>query len=88
MKHGDIGGKFVLNENSYLKIVNFNKYNFVCEFCSLLNFRSIGNINYPDAIDPSDGPMISIGDKINDGRLSKIWWDFENKRYLMMFERK
>ena len=81
-------GKFLIGENSSLHVEDISKTALLCSFHSLLNYRVIGDINNPDALDPSGGPFIALGYEINDGTLKRMWLDPEQKQYLMLFERK
>lgn len=85
---GNMTGKFFVGENSTLQIENISKTEMLCSFHSLLNYRVIGDKDEPDALDPSEGPFIALEYEINDGILKRIWWDPEQKQYLMLFERK
>lgn len=87
MDAGDMVGKFFIGDCSTLQIEDISKTEMICSFHSLYNYGVTGDPNEPDALDPSGGPYIALGYKLNDGTLKKIWWDSEHKHYLMLFER-
>lgn len=81
-------GKFLIGENSSLHVEDISKTTLLCSFHSLLNYRVIGDINNPDALDPSGGPFIEKGNfHINECDLKNIRWDDEKKVYLLEFDR-
>lgn len=65
------------NEGVYLEKVRDNKYKLICE-----TYLRIGIINNNDDqysfIDPSGGPMISIGSKLPVGTVKSIGRDSKN----------
>lgn len=88
MIRGDMTGKFFIGENSSLQIEDISKNSMVCSFHSLLNYRVIGDVDNPAAVDPSGGPFIEKGNfHINEWDLKNIKWDSEKKVYLLEFER-
>ena len=86
--HGNMTGRFFIGENSYLQIEDISKNSMICSFHSLLDYRVIGDIDNPDALDPSGGPFIAKGDfNINGFTLNDIKWNNDTKVYLLEFRR-
>lgn len=83
-----MSGKFIINNHTYLKLYNFDKTFFLCYFNSILPFRVIGDINYPDALDPSGGPYMEKNVfTINGFKLVNICWIPEEKKYFLEFKK-
>lgn len=71
--------------NNFLKEVEQKKYQIISEFDI---FRIITNPENNDeivAIDPSGGPMISIGDVISNNVVSKIYFSSKYNGYIIEF---
>jgi len=74
-------GKQIDENISIWKLSVDDKHKYVLEFC-----RYIGYFSEPEAIDPSGGPMISLGDKfegkykiVKINSVNNIWINGNNK---------